>query len=291
MISQGTPGQPVPSIWDQTKSFFSEVPLGSRMILIINCTIFIIQFFEPAVTSRFSFYAPAVINNNQWYRMFTSAFIHHGLLHIFFNMLWVCFGAKRLERYFGTIAFMALTITLLVFTGIIMFLIDAGLHYVFGNFPFSEYNSSVAGFSGVLFAFMQILYAGIYPGTHINRCGMQIPAKLAPLLLLVILKVFMSGSSFFGHLSGIIVGQLVNWKILRWFLPSQGCCESADKCLRSCTENMNSYIETSPDVSASEMFGPKPCLTGIFSGRTTGGSQRQEINVNRFEEFKDSDKP
>mmetsp|Transcript_49752 Transcript_49752/g.57090 ORF Transcript_49752/g.57090 Transcript_49752/m.57090 type:complete len:292 (+) Transcript_49752:63-938(+) len=290
MISEGNSGQPVPSMWEQTKSFFIEIPFGSRLLLTVNCATFVFQFFEPEISYSLAFNAPSILFQHQWYRMFTSAFIHYGVLHILFNMLWVCYAGKTIEKFFGTIPFIALFMTVLVFTGIIMLILVTILQILFGFFPFSEYNSYVGGFSGVVFAFMQILYVGIYSGTQVSLFGLHMPAKWIPLTYLIITKLIMANSSFFGHLSGMIAGQLVNSKLLRWFLPSQSCCESVDRALNRCTQKMSSFLGTTSNVAESEVFGPKPCLTNIFRSRGIRRIQRQEIDVARFEELTESDK-
>lgn len=56
-------------------------------IIIITCIVSIIAFSNEKVMNDLIFYPPAVTNDRQWYRFFSSGLIHADLFHLAFNMI------------------------------------------------------------------------------------------------------------------------------------------------------------------------------------------------------------
>ena len=48
------------------------------------------------------------VAEGQWYRIITSAFVHAGLIHLFFNMIVLWWLGGALERYAGSLRFGAI---------------------------------------------------------------------------------------------------------------------------------------------------------------------------------------
>src|SRR5258708_17400324 len=57
------------------------------VIIIVTCLISIAGFSNHKVINDLIFYPPAVTYQLQWYRFFTSGFIHADFGHLLFNML------------------------------------------------------------------------------------------------------------------------------------------------------------------------------------------------------------
>ena len=93
-------------------------------------------------------YNVAIVEANEWWRLFTSMFIHIGFLHLFMNMVAVYYLGMTVERIFGSIRFL-----------FIYFL--AGIAGSIASFAFSPNIS--AGASGAIFGlFGALLVFGIH---------------------------------------------------------------------------------------------------------------------------------
>lgn len=70
------------------------------MILIITVIVSLGAFNSNKVMNDLIFYPPAVSSNNQYYRFFTSGFIHADYIHLIFNMLALYMFGDIVERGF-----------------------------------------------------------------------------------------------------------------------------------------------------------------------------------------------
>ncbi len=85
----------------------------------------------------------SVLNNQEYYRLITSMFMHSGYIHLFSNMLALSIFGSRLEKYMGSLHFL------------LIFLIGG----LFGNILTIMFSSYVSvGASGSIFALMGTLY-------------------------------------------------------------------------------------------------------------------------------------
>lgn len=74
---------------------------------------------------------------------------------------------------------------------------------------------SVAGSSGwcfTFFGYFAVLESHIRPRYAIGGSGFGIPTIMTPLVLLLVIAVLIPGSSFWGHLFGLIIGYAVGLK-------------------------------------------------------------------------------
>ena len=55
-------------------------------------------------------FAPYIFDDGQWYRLFTSMFVHIGVNHIFNNMISLIVVGQYIENYFGRIKYLILYI-------------------------------------------------------------------------------------------------------------------------------------------------------------------------------------
>src|SRR5437763_10852457 len=78
-------------VWQRT---LRTSGLVTRALIIANVVAFVWEQSDPSVISRFEAHGTSVADG-QYYRMITSAFLHAGVLHILFNMLflWI-FGSQ-----------------------------------------------------------------------------------------------------------------------------------------------------------------------------------------------------
>ena len=94
-----------------------KTPPVTAALIAINLAVFIAErassgadFFSGGrspISEQFSLYAPEVINGQYW-RIFTAAFLHANLLHLFMNMLALWQMGPMAEQLFGSRRFLAI---------------------------------------------------------------------------------------------------------------------------------------------------------------------------------------
>ncbi|MGB8520008.1 MAG: rhomboid family intramembrane serine protease [Candidatus Tumulicola sp.] len=141
-----------------------------------------------------SLYPAAVLQNGQWWRIFTSAFLHGGLLHIGVNMLSLWFLGRFIEYAIGPWRMLAIYVVSLV---------AAGLGVVY----FSPPAAATVGASGAIFGLFGALFA---IGLKLGRPGMDlIKANLGILVLNLIITFAVPSISWQAHISGLLAGFLL----------------------------------------------------------------------------------
>ncbi|KAK9462777.1 uncharacterized protein V1516DRAFT_671093 [Lipomyces oligophaga] len=144
---------------------------------------------------------PARILTGSIYRLLTYPLVHQGLVHLVFNVFALVPVLSSFEEETGTVGTAG---ALLLFT-----LIPAVL-YVFSSFLLNAASVPTLGASGWVFSLMayfalkdQALRPSIYftPTIHI-------PTWTTPIITLLVIAVLLPGSSFLGHLFGLVVGYL-----------------------------------------------------------------------------------
>jgi membrane associated rhomboid family serine protease len=125
---------------------------------------------------------------HQYYRLLTSGFLHDGLLHILFNMVFLYFVGPALESAIGKVNFIAVYFASLL----------AGS---FGALLFSPAVPTV-GASGALFGLLgALVVVAHYRGISIWQSG------LGPTLLInVVFSLTVSDISIGGHVGGFVGG-------------------------------------------------------------------------------------
>jgi membrane associated rhomboid family serine protease len=129
-----------------------------------------------------------LVSEGDWYRLFTSGFLHAGLLHIAFNMFALFFLGRILEPSIGTARFLAIYFASL-------------LGGAFGALLLSP-NALTIGASGAIF--------GIFGATFVIARGRGFDAVASSIgLVLLINLAFSVGASHIslgGHLGGLAAG-------------------------------------------------------------------------------------
>lgn len=132
------------------------------------------------------------VDQGEYYRLITSAFLHDGLMHIGFNMFALWILGPQLERLLGRPRFVALYFASL-------------LGGSFGVLLLSP-NSPTIGASGAIFGlFGAVMVIQRKSGASIWQSG------LGPVLLINLAFTFLvPGVSIGGHIGGLITGSLVS---------------------------------------------------------------------------------
>ncbi|XP_029415835.1 rhomboid-related protein 4 isoform X5 [Nannospalax galili] len=138
-----------------------------------------------------------------WQRLLLSPFHHADEWHLYFNMVSMLWKGINLERRLGSRWFAYVVTTFSLLTGVVYLL----LQFAFAEFmdePDIKRNCAV-GFSGVLFA-LKVLNNHYFPGGFVSVLGFPVPNRFACWAELVAIHFFTPGTSFAGHLAGILVG-------------------------------------------------------------------------------------
>jgi len=128
--------------------------------------------------------------DGQYYRLFTSMFLHYGILHLGLNM-WALWQLGRpLEAAFGRWRFLALYLV-------------AGLGGSIAVYVFADPTSQTAGASGAIFGLFAALIV-------VLRKMKRSVAGIVPALVINLIFTFsVPGISIAGHLGGMVTGALV----------------------------------------------------------------------------------
>ena len=119
---------------------------ATKILIGINVGLFIVELVAgmDAVIRQWGMYPAAVSIGGEWWRLFTAAFLHGGLLHIGFNMLVLWLVGRPLESVLGHTRF------------VILYLLSA-LGGSVASYTFSPLNTVSVGASGAIFGLMAAL--------------------------------------------------------------------------------------------------------------------------------------
>jgi membrane associated rhomboid family serine protease len=142
-------------------------------------------------------YGPNIDQLHQYYRLVTGGFLHDGLLHIAFNMLFLFFLGPMLESAIGRLNF-----AIVYFVSLL-----AGS---FGALLLSPQLPTV-GASGALFGLLgALMVVSHYRGISIWQNGLGIT-----LLINIVFSLSVSGISIGAHLGGFAGGAICGWLIVQ----------------------------------------------------------------------------
>nr|WP_289036709.1 rhomboid family intramembrane serine protease [uncultured Allobacillus sp.] len=150
-------------------------------------------------------YNPAIIDG-EWWRIFTSMFIHIGTLHLFMNMMALYFLGEAVERIFGTKRFLFIYLFAGLFGGVA---------------SFATNDAIAAGASGAIFGLFGAL---LFFGLHYKRLFFQ---TMGSSLFIVIginlvfgftIPQIDNGAHLGGLIGGFIASQIVHLPYKKAFI-------------------------------------------------------------------------
>jgi rhomboid protease GluP len=175
-------------------------PVNTTLAVINVVVYFILELMGDTTDATFMFahgamYPPAVLLGGEWYRLFTSAFLHFGFPHLINNMIMlVCLGSY-LERALGKVKYVIFYLVAAVGSSLISM----------GSMIYSGDLAVSAGASGVVFGiigallYLVILYHGRFEDLTMRR-----------FLLMVALSLYYgfstTGVDNAAHVGGLLVG-------------------------------------------------------------------------------------
>jgi membrane associated rhomboid family serine protease len=181
-----------------------STPTVTEILIAINVIAFLLETATGAPLSgggggsiylKGALYGPYVAQSHDYWRIVTSGFLHDGLLHILFNMVFLYFVGRILEPAIGRLNF-----TVVYFVSLL-----AGS---FGALLFQP-DVGTVGASGACFGLLgALMVVAHYRGISIWQSG------LGPTLAInVVFSLSVNGISIGGHLGGFVGGAIAGWLI------------------------------------------------------------------------------
>jgi membrane associated rhomboid family serine protease len=172
-------------------------PLMTQVLIAINVAVFLAETTTSAslgsggggtVFTKGALFGPLIVHGHEYWRIFTSGFLHEGLAHVFINMLSLWFVGQVLEPAIGRVNFAAVYLTSL-FAG------------SFGALLFQP-DAVTVGASGAIFGiFGALIVVARARGIPIWQSGLGVI-----LVLNLVFSITFPGISIGGHLGGLIGG-------------------------------------------------------------------------------------
>ncbi|XP_007894454.1 rhomboid-related protein 4 [Callorhinchus milii] len=154
-----------------------------------------------------------------WSRLFYSPFHHADDWHLYFNMVSMLWKGLKLERKLGSNWFAYMLLVFSVVTGLTYLLLETVLVELTKDSSYTLQCS--VGFSGVLFA-LKVVNNYYDPWDISYIMGVPIASQYACWIELVLIHLISPGTSFVGHLAGIIVGIMYTKGPLRYLMKLVG---------------------------------------------------------------------
>ena len=154
-----------------------------------------LTLFSPTPLSIYRLGATGTIAiaNGRWWTIFTAIFLHGGLLHIFFNMMWVRQIGPGVERFFGLYRF------------VIIFLLSGAIGFV--GSVLAGHQLTI-GASGSIFGLLgALVYYGRSRGGHFGESIYRQTLYWAGMMF--VFGFLMRGVDNFAHGGGFVGGYLV----------------------------------------------------------------------------------
>lgn len=180
------------------KIFSIKKPLVTYLIMMICVVLFIAMYIfgdgSTYIRTLIQFGANAVsyTKRGEYYRLFTSIFLHAGIAHILCNMYSLYVIGPQTESFYGKLKYLFI----FVFSGISGSILSVA---------FSGNNTVSVGASGAIFG---LLGALTYFGYHYRvYLGNVLKSQIIPIIILNLLIGFVfSGIDNFAHIGGLIGG-------------------------------------------------------------------------------------
>jgi len=179
-----------------------------KALLIANVAIFVITFFMPPLLLTFGLRPADIFEKGAIWQLVTYMFLHGGVGHILFNMLFLWFIGVELERMWGTTFFTKYYFICGLGAGLTQIL----LGFVPLSFAANFYYQSTIGASGAIFGLL-LAYALYFPHRPILMFFLfPVPARYLVMIYAGIELLYALGGgggvAHTAHLGGLATGYL-----------------------------------------------------------------------------------
>ncbi|KAK9477253.1 hypothetical protein V1514DRAFT_334309 [Lipomyces japonicus] len=210
---------------------FIALPYLTFLTLSTIIGVYFISVIFPSVTLFFALDVNAVLHGGI-HRLITYPIVHQNFLHLFFNVIALAPVLSSFEEETGTIGTAA---SLLVFS------VLPGIAYVAVSTIVSSHVITL-GASGWVFTFMAYFALKDYAlrqSIYLSP-SLHIPTWTTPIITLFVIALLLPGSSFLGHLFGLLTGYAYGLGYLNNIKASQQVILRAESNLSS--RNLNKLL-------------------------------------------------
>ena len=152
------------------------------------------------VAVQFGAIVPSLIwGAGEYYRLLTAMFVHFGWMHLFFNVAGIFIFGTRVERYFGSMAFLTIYFVSGLSASVASLLLTQGIS---------------AGASGAVYG----LLGSAFAYTRYTKKPMDLINNQVVLIYIMMglgMSFVVPGIDYFGHIGGLLSGMLIGYVILR----------------------------------------------------------------------------
>ncbi|KPN95774.1 rhomboid family intramembrane serine protease [Lysinibacillus sp. ZYM-1] len=190
------------------KQYTKYYPIVSTLIA-INLILYVLSLLPGVGTLLWNYGIQAnfLIQNGEWWRVFSAMFLHAGFMHMFFNMFSLYLFGPELEKIAGKARF----ITIYLVSGIVGNMAT----YIFYN---SNYTS--LGASGAIFGIFGAFGALVY---YTRRTMPMLRKLILPIIVISVIMTFLQPNvNVNAHLGGLVTGFILGLiylhpkRILSW---------------------------------------------------------------------------
>lgn len=175
------------------------------ILIVINVMVYLAETAaggsqNTQVALRFgALYTPFVIVRGEYYRVFTSMFLHFGISHIASNMVSLYVIGNVVEAYYGRIRFLIIY----MLSGI-----GGGLFTIWIELQQGNY-SLMAGASGAIFGVMSAFV--VFAVNPVTRRAFPIRRVIAGIFFALLPGFYTAGISLSAHIGGFITGLILSF--------------------------------------------------------------------------------
>lgn len=186
------------------KKTIKEFPYITCLLIIVNVLYYIViknnGGFDNYTMARYgAAVTKYIVERKEYYRIFTSMFMHFGMEHLYMNMISLLIMGSLLEREFGKVRFL---ITYLL-SGICGGIVSVVSYYIQGKLVIS------AGASGAIFGVLGALAVTNFVGQ--KKTHTMSPKTILVLIILSVLSGFNNtGYDVYAHIGGFIGGIILS---------------------------------------------------------------------------------
>lgn len=178
--------------------FRPKKPVITYLLVALMIIIFILMYVlgNGSLDTNTLYSFGGLVKEGSFIRLFTSMFLHIGIIHLVMNMWALILLGKQTESFYGHFK----TLIIFIFSGVVGNLLSVIL---MGS------NTISAGASGAIFGLMgAILYFAINQRTYM---GEALKKEILPVIIVNLLFGFMlTGINMYAHIGGLIGGILIS---------------------------------------------------------------------------------
>jgi membrane associated rhomboid family serine protease len=204
-----------PAVWSPTIAELGRC-VATLCVLVLIWAVYLadVLVYKGSLARRFCLRPASVVSGEVW-RLFSSSLLHSKFTHLLMNSVSLFQIGRDLERRFGALKFLYLMALFDWVSGLLVCVISFALLRLL---KYRElYHGSSIGLSGVLCALLAVQCSNA--DGRVSLYGIiDVPARLYPWIMVILMQL-LPGTSFVGHVSGIIVGYAYTLGLFWAFAP------------------------------------------------------------------------